>query len=189
MTVESQPIRPAPPPKLPKPSSGDIGSALLTAGLVIVSVLAAAFFWVLNGAFSIVGSELLAKVSPFTTALWQLIATSKFDTGVMGVLGFERYQPTFFWIGVAGVSLVQLGAFIITFSGRTISRGNWVGLLLLSLYDLGTTLRGVWTLNLVQSFGVLRWPVAVIFTVVLTFGVEFVIGRALSKILRKGGAR
>lgn len=189
MTVESRPIRSAPAPRLPRPSSGDIGSVLLTIGLVVVSMLAAMFFWVLNGAFSIVGSHLLAEMSPYTQALWELIAARKFDTGVVRVSGFERFQPTWLWVGVAGISLAQLGAIIARYSGKTISRQSWGGLLVLSLYDFGTTLRGVLTLAFVNEAGVLRWPAAIVLTVILTIGVEYVCGRALSRVLRKVGAQ
>lgn len=141
--------------------------AVLVFGSIIIIV---------NGGFSVLGLNITA--ASFNDAgklFWAAVSAIQFPVPVK-VSGLPTTQPLVPWLGVASASFLQITVLYRRSRGLYVPMYILLFTVFLSLYDLGTTYSGLGTVKWIVSAG---WVVRLILTILLTFGVETIIGLML----------
>jgi hypothetical protein len=146
----------------------DLTMALGRIAAVLAIIAFGGLFWAINGGFSVLGLETLAK--SFNTSgrlFWAII--SRWTFSVPDVPGLPATQPIIPWLGVVAASLLQFVTIYRKLRHLAIPRWMFAAALVLSLYDLATTYYGLGTVAWLAGAGLI---VQGLVAAVLTFIVE-----------------
>lgn len=131
---------------------------------------------VVNGGFSVVGLRVTASsFNEAGTLFWAAMSAIQFPVPVT-VQGLPTHQPVVPWLGVISASFLQITVLYRRSRGLYVPVWMIIFTVFLSLYDLGTTFAGLGTVAWILKAGFL---VRLILSLLLTFGVETVIGLML----------
>lgn len=153
--------------------------------LVLALLPFGAIWWGINGAYSVQGLGGLAEAFGKTQGLWyRIIASWTFRITLppeAGGLDLPVVQPVLPWAGVLSATIFQI--VIIVRRGRH-PIPIWMGVAAgaLSVYDIGTTWFGLGMVDWIHQAGSLTQAVI---AVVMTFGLEIVVGFAIRQVLMR----
>lgn len=187
MPVQSQDlfdglVRPAPRPRVTLDWSLVAGQVALVLALLPFGLL----WWGINGAYSVQGLGGLAEAFGKTQALWyRIVALWTFRITLppeAAGLDLPVVQPVLPWLGVLSATIFQV-VIIVRRGRRPIPLWMGVAAMLLSVYDIGTTWFGLGMVGWIHEAGAITQA---IIAVVMTFGLEIIVGFALRQLLRRG---
>ena len=133
----------------------------------------------INGGFSVLGLEAVAQL--FNDAgrqFWAIITAIELPV-VVQVPGLPTHWPVLPWGGVIGGSLVQGAVIWMKLSKVHVPAWLWMTMIVVSLYDLGTTYFGLGTIEWVEEAGIIGDILQFILTIFITFVVEITISAML----------
>ena len=133
----------------------------------------------INGGFSVLGLEAIAQL--FNDAgrqFWAIITAIELPV-VVQVSGLPTHWPVLPWGGVIGGSLLQGVVIWKKLSKDYIPLWLWILVIVVSLYDLGTTFFGLGTIEWIEEAGIMGDILQSILAVVITFIVEATISTML----------
>jgi hypothetical protein len=168
----------------PRPPRGGPDWSLLLiklAGWLAVAAFGG-LFWMVNGGFSVLGLEIVAKgFGPGGVLFWETVSSLKLPWRFL-IPGLPATQPAIPWVGCVAASLIQVGIVWRSLLRRPIPIWAAIVAFILSIYDLATTWFGLGTLQWVQWAGsIVQSVIAVLFT----FGLELLIGVLLRRQQKK----
>lgn len=175
-------MRELPPPgperkqKQPK-APGQRSPVLVWLGFVGVWLAILAFwppFWAVNGGYSVMGLEIVARRFNEAGALaWEWLSLWTFRVPIRDLPGLDETQPVLPWIGVIAATILQ----VVIVAGRLLNVRIppilWVAGIALSLYDVVTTFFGLGTVGWIQVAGIV---VQGLIAILLTFTGELAVG-------------
>lgn len=182
MTVTSREIEEntSAPSKAPRWLSSVNWAAII--GEVGIWLLVASFggiIWAINGGFSVLGLEEIARsFNTYGLIFWSFMSAWTFEVPIAARAQLPAVQPLLPWLGVVGASLVQI---VVTFMRTMKQKVPGVLILvviLVSIYDYGTTYRGTGTVSWLADAPVLaRGALSILITFVFEVIVGFLLGR------------
>lgn len=161
-----------------RPQGRDWTMAIGKVGMWLAIIAFGGIFFAVNGGFSVLGLEVVAK--SFNSAgalLWAALAAITFPVPVR-VTGLPATQPLIPWLGVVSASLLQIVALYRKLRGLSTPRWMIIAVVVLSIYDFSTTFFGLGTVEWAQQAGVFIRLVVAGF---LTFALEVTIGFSLRR--------
>lgn len=159
-------------------AQGGVAMFLGLAGMWLAVIAFGGILWAINGGYSVIGLGVVAR--SFNSAgelFWDLATTIQFTLPVRG--GVQL--PLVPWIGVLASSCLQISIIWLKLSGRPIPVWLIASASAASIYDYGTTLFGLGTVQWIANIGILA---QIVIAIPLTFALEFMVGYAL-----RGGKR
>lgn len=167
MAVTSSPLSPRPPV--------DLSLLLGRVGMVLSVLSFGGLFWAINGGFSVLGLEQIAKMFNSSGRIfWEIISAWRFS--VPAIPNLPTSQPVVPWIGVAAASMLQIAVIYRRAVGLHVPRSMLLAALILSGYDLATTYFGLDTMPwLAKTHPMAKGLLALL----LTFLVETIVSYTL----------
>jgi hypothetical protein len=176
-------VREIPPPgpgvKDPKPPKEprQRGPLLVWLGFLGVWLAILAFwppFWAVNGGYSVMGLEIVAKRFNEAGALaWEWLSLWTFRVPIRDLPGLNETQPVLPWVGVLAATILQVVIVAARLLNVKIPPILWVAGIALSLYDVVTTFFGLGTVGWIRVAGI---AVQGLIAVLLTFTGELAVG-------------
>lgn len=156
----------------------DLSLLLGRVGMVLSVVCFGGLFWAINGGFSVLGLEQIAKMFNSSGRIfWEIISAWRFPVPALPAL--PASQPVIPWMGVAAASMLQIAVIYRRSMGLTVPRSMLWAALLLSGYDLATTYFGLVTMAWLAK----THPAIIgVLAVLLTFLVETIVSYTLKGI-------
>jgi hypothetical protein len=149
-------------------------------GLLLALAGFGGVIWAINGGYSVLGLERLSLAFNSAGAVFWAWVSSWTFTLPASVPGLAAAQPVIPWIGVVAASLLQLAVMLLRLLKQNIPLELLIAVILLSLYDYGTTTYGLGTVPWLASGGLLaQMPIAF----VITFAVEAVAALVVKRII------
>lgn len=158
----------------PKARRGpDLSLLLIKVGGWLIVIAVGLLFWLVNGGFSVRGLEAIStQFDAGGKLFWAAIAGIPAPI-TFAIPGLPPTQPLIPWLGVVGTSAIQIG--IVWRARQRLPIYWWLIVLglVMSTYDLATTIYGFGTLQWAQALGIWAQGLLGIF---FTFGLEILIG-------------
>lgn len=170
MAVTSSPLKPQKPV--------DLSLLLGRVGMVLSVLSFGGLFWAINGGFSVLGLEQIAKMFNSSGRIfWEIISAWRFN--VPAIPNLPASQPVLPWVGVAAASMLQIAVIYRRAMALPVPRSMLWAALLLSGYDLATTYFGLDTMAWLVR---VNPAIKAVLAVLLTFIVETIVSYTLKGI-------
>jgi hypothetical protein len=135
-------------------------------------------FFIINGSWSVTGlSMFCASLGESGQLAWGVL--SAWQVHVIQVRGLPNTQPVLPWLLVIGASACQIATAWMRKSGLPIPQRVAVATIVLSAYDLITTLNGTGSVAWIKQYG---WVLQIPASLIVTFAFEVAIGALLAII-------
>ena len=150
-------------------------------GVGLVAIAFGGVVWAINGGYSIAGLEVLAgKFNTSGTIFWAAVSTWTFSIPVP-VRGVPTTQPVLPWLGVIGISILQIAVIYRRLKGLRIPFFVWLAAAVCSAYDVTTTYYGLGTSSWLRVSETTRGLIALVLSLTFETVVGFVLRRLLGR--------
>ena len=168
-------------PKQPRMQFPDPSLWLAYIGVGLVAIAFGGVVWAINGGYSIAGLEVLAgKFNSSGTIFWAAASAWRMQVPVP-VPGIATTQPVLPWLGVIGISILQIAVIYRRLKGLRMPFFVWLAAAVCSAYDVTTTYYGLGTSSWLQVSETTRAIIALVLSLTFETVVGFVLRRLLGR--------